>query len=491
MGWFAAATEGPEWVAFGLGGPDTEVHVPLIRGEGDPRVRVAAYVGDDVRTLAALDLSPGAPIRIGVLLRIRSGLPEPRRGRVRLETLRVGDVLLRGVWAEEVDGEELVLGLGGLPGVGVHVRPDDGDVVWMPAVDARSRLAEVGPPEPWSLPPGPAVLAWVELVVDPSAGLQAWRFARHPTWTDADGWLATHLLDDARFGGEVTGPDFLDALRWGRVAPHAAVTGDLEVLREADGNLLLAAGDDCAALLPAAERAVRSGDPALRPAVARAAEVWAAWRALGPAERERRRERGEGVDDACASIGRFAGGEAWDPLDPWPTARFAWTTGSAVAARWARNHGADAIALRALALDDARGAGAEAEAAAARGVLDPALPHPLTRALLVADRAPVPGGDAAARVVRGERLPPEELESLLVLRPGDPAVSCLAAAAEPVRALPDLPEADCLAAAVVRARRVGDLAAEASARALLAERWPDVWVEPPARAGYHRAPGPP
>lgn len=480
MGWCAGGgVSGPEWVSFGAAGPDTEVSTPIVRGGGDGRLRVLAYVGDHLRTLAALDLSPDAPLRIGMLLRIRAGLPEPRCGRVRIDVLRVGDVVIRGALAEEVDGEELVLGLGGLPGLGVHARPSRGEVVWMPAADARERLASVGAPAPWSLPPGPVRLPWTDLVVDPSSRLVAHRPARHPTWTDADALLAPLLRDDALLGGPVTGPDAFDALRWGRAAARWFALGDLPALHEADANVLAAAGDDCAALLAVAERAGRVDDAGLREAADRAASVWAGWRALTPAERERRRARGEGVDDACAAVGRFVGGAPWDEVDPWPTARLAWTERSAAAARFAIDRGVDTIALRTVLLDHALDhQGPAAARAAAQALRAPEAPHPLTRALLLADRlSDLAPESLAERVVAGEAPPPELLAAAWLSRPGDPSLACLRAAASPGAVVPDLPAADCLAAAVLRARRSGDQDAERAARLALARRWPDVWVE--------------
>ncbi len=478
--------DGPraEWVSFGAGGPETEVHVPLLRGEGDPAVRVPAYVGDQVRTLAWLDLSPGAPIRIGLMLRIRSGLPEPRRGRVRIPVIRIGDVVLRDVEAEEVPGEDLVLGLDGLPGIGVWVRPSVGDLVWMPVEEARGRLASVGPVVPWSLPPGPAELLWTDLLIDPSARAMASRLARHPQWTDADVWLGDLLQDDALLGGEVTGPDFLATVRWGRVSPRWFAIGDLEALHTSDSRLARAAAGDCEVLSGVAERAVRVQDAELLAVVTEVATLWAAWRTSAPADRERLRAAGEGIDDTCAAIGRFSGGAPWDALDPWPTARLAWTEHLPAAARFATNLGVELPAHRAVLLDGLLDAGTDdAVRNAVLALQDDAAPHPLTRAVLVADRVGITPRTVAERVAADLPVDPDELALLALTRPGDAATDCLVAAAEPVRVIPDLPEADCLAAALVRARRTGDREGEATARAELGRRWPDVWVDDPDPSG--------
>lgn len=470
------------------------VPVALVRGQGDPDLRVPVYVGDELRALARLDLSPGAPLRIGELLRIRAGLPEPRRGRVALPTVKLGDLTVVGLVAEEVPGEDLVLSLAALPDVAVWVRPTDGVVEWMPPLAARERLPGAGTIERWSLPAGPAELVWADVLVDPTSGLMATRPAHHPTWTDADRWLGSHLRDDALFGGVVEGPDFLDALRWGRAAPHLFAAGELEQLAEADANLLVAAADDCVALLGVAERATRTAAATLLPARGEAAAAWGAWRSLEPGEREALRAAGEGVDDRCATIGRFAGGEPWDPVDPWPTARLAWTTGDAVAARFALEHGADAPALHLVLLDHLRRTSAPDDAvSAAASALRGDGPHPLARALALADRLELAPTTLAERVAAGLPADADALETLLVERPGDAAVTCLAAAADPDRAVPPLPEADCLAADALRARRAGDPAREQQARAALAQRWPDVWRDDPNPRGVRtlRSGGPP
>lgn len=457
--------------------------VPLVRGEGDPAARVPVYVGDAVRTLAWLDLEPGATTRIGALLRIRGGLPEPRRGRVALPEVRVGELALRGLTAEEVDGDELVLALASLPGVGIRVGSSSGTVTFLSAADARAALSTGGPTERWSLPPGPAVLLDADLVVDPTSGRMAARPALQPQWVDADAWWLQHLRDDALFGGEVEGVDFLDATRWGRVGPHAFARGELDRWQEADRNLWRAGADDCDAPRAVAERAIRWGDPVLAGAAADAAVTWAAWRTLSPREREALRQAGEGVDDDCAEIGWLAGGAPWDPVDPWPTARLAWETGDPAAARWALDRGVARPALALVVLDDLVAHGSDAAVRAAASALRGPGPHALTRAVALADRVTLAPETLAERVAAGQVLEPEAVVALYERRPGDPGAACLAAAADPEVEVPMLPEADCLAADLLRARARGDVGGAAGARARLVARWPDVWVDDPDPAG--------
>ncbi len=145
VAWFDAGAE----VALA----DT-VDVPLLRHRGDPRpqvrVEVAGQGGERV-VLAVLDAAYGwtrIPWRIAGALGLQPQRVEfhgEERHVVEIPVLRIGDLTVRGLRAE-VDGDELVLGLATLDGVGYALLPSEGVVRFVPGVDAAALLGAIGTP---------------------------------------------------------------------------------------------------------------------------------------------------------------------------------------------------------------------------------------------------------------------------------------------------------------------------------------------------------
>lgn len=132
----------PVRTTLGQVGDAVAIDVPLIRGEGDTRPRVAVHLAEDERPiLAVLDLG-GEGIHIGSTMAARLGLTV-RHGRAHLDLLRIGEVLVEGAIAEVGRPEELRIGVGALSDLGVAVLPSEGMVRF--ARDADGLLARIGP----------------------------------------------------------------------------------------------------------------------------------------------------------------------------------------------------------------------------------------------------------------------------------------------------------------------------------------------------------
>ncbi|MEZ4241148.1 MAG: hypothetical protein R3F59_34310 [Myxococcota bacterium] len=107
--------------------------VPLIRGDGDARPRIAVQLRPATpEAIGVLDLT-GDTIRVGRLLALRRGIRLSRdRSRAAVDVIRIGELVVHDPPVEVVGGEELVVGVGALGGVSAGVLASRGVVVFAP-----------------------------------------------------------------------------------------------------------------------------------------------------------------------------------------------------------------------------------------------------------------------------------------------------------------------------------------------------------------------
>ncbi len=156
----ALLTEGVALAGAGwfLHAPDSDldaaVDVPLYRGEiGDYRPLVHVSFGEDrpdTSALAVLDLGGewtriGADLARGLQLRTNNTKVHGKEiRRALIDEVVIGDLTLRGVRAEVVPGDELILGLGAAGHLGIGILPSAGVVRFVPPTEIEGLLRVAG-----------------------------------------------------------------------------------------------------------------------------------------------------------------------------------------------------------------------------------------------------------------------------------------------------------------------------------------------------------
>lgn len=155
-----AHAKGPNWFLEGAETVEISeaVEETLLRGRSSgfrPAIRVVHVHDDKERgAIAIVDIGHtwtkiGRRLARQLDLELESTTLDGVWGQVTtLEELRIGGAVIRGLRAEVVEGEDLVLGLGAIPEVAVALLPSTGKVRIVPAAQGRQLVESVGEARP-------------------------------------------------------------------------------------------------------------------------------------------------------------------------------------------------------------------------------------------------------------------------------------------------------------------------------------------------------